>query len=374
MVLTGLAALGLIAVLLYTHRIFGYIRDWRAIPPAAATGDASFSVSVVIAARNEARYLGQCLASMTQQHYPADLLEVIVVDDHSTDRTAEIAAQFPSVRVIQLAGIPGAGRGKKAALSTGIGMANGEIIAMTDADCLVGPGWVRTMAASFTDEVQAATGPVVYQAATGLLSSFQALEILGLMVVTGAGVFSGRHRLGNGASLAIRRAVFEEVGGYGDHAHLASGDDLFMLEAIARRHPGSLRYVKSQDALVQTGPQRTWYDLISQRLRWASKNAALEDRSIILTWIAVWLLHVVLMVALLLVSLMSWSGWSLVVVAVIIKAYADHRLLSTAATFAGQKRAMRWFVPAFALNFFYVLYIGVLSAVSRRYSWKGRPY
>ncbi len=78
----------------YGLLIAWYQRAWKAIPdyPPPAAGASSFStrISVLVPARNEAANIAACLDSLFQQSYPTSLYEVIVIDDHSTDRTREI--------------------------------------------------------------------------------------------------------------------------------------------------------------------------------------------------------------------------------------------------------------------------------------------
>ncbi len=108
-------------------------------------------VSVVVAARNEARRLPLLLKALQTQSYSA--WELIVVDDHSTDTTYETARQQlaarPNARLLRNAYTPG----KKQALRTGIEAARGNIILLTDADCMpASRDWIRCMAAPFKEE------------------------------------------------------------------------------------------------------------------------------------------------------------------------------------------------------------------------------
>jgi len=93
-------------------------------------------VSVVVASWNAARTLPTCLASLTRLNYPD--YEVIVVDDGSTDATAQIAARHPTVRLVRHA----TNRGLSAARNTGIAAASGAIVAFTDADCRADEDWL----------------------------------------------------------------------------------------------------------------------------------------------------------------------------------------------------------------------------------------
>src|ERR1700737_1444634 len=96
------------------------------------------TVSVIVPARNEETCLGACLASLTAQ---AGLdLEIIVVDDSSTDHTREIAQSFPSVRIVDAGTPPPNWTGKNNAVAAGARAARGEWLLFTDADTMHWPG------------------------------------------------------------------------------------------------------------------------------------------------------------------------------------------------------------------------------------------
>ena len=95
-------------------------------------------VSVIIPARNEEASLGQCLESLVSQAGVA--FEILVVNDHSSDRTAEIAASFAGVRVIQAGPLPQGWTGKNNAVACGTREARGEWLLFTDADTVHRPG------------------------------------------------------------------------------------------------------------------------------------------------------------------------------------------------------------------------------------------
>ena len=363
--------LGMIAIAasaLYALLLAWYLIHWMRIPPIPAEHANLPYISVVIAARNEEQGIGRCIASFRSMDYPQDLFEVIIVDDHSSDRTADIIHDMAvkNVRVIQPAG-----QGKKAALATGIQTSRGEIVATTDADCLVPPQWLNIIGSAFDEQTHAVTGPVCYTETKGLLQNFQALEVLGLMLITGGGVQSGMHYLANGANLAFRRSAFDQVGGYAGNEHYASGDDLFLVEKIAHKYPGGFRYLKSVDAIVHTFPELTVPALLSQRLRWASKNHALATRSVDSVWSFVWLVTAILLLGIFTLPFQSGFATQLIVGALLIKLIADAVFLYTGGAFA-KKQLMRWFIPAFIINLPYVLYIGLRSRVRREYDWKGR--
>ena len=106
---------------------------------------ASTRVSIVIPSRNEALNLPGLLEDIYIQNYPLELLEVIIVDDHSTDETLEVVKNFKAMPITILSlSVPGI-EGKKNAIETAVRQAKGEVIITTDADCHPGPEWVRSV-------------------------------------------------------------------------------------------------------------------------------------------------------------------------------------------------------------------------------------
>ena len=113
-------------------------------------------VSVVIPVLNGERTIGDCLVSVLRGDYPQDRREILVVDNGSTDRTAEIIRGFP-VRYLR-----DTQRGAAHARNRGIEASNGEIIAFTDADCVASSGWLRELANGFdAEEVGGVAGEIL---------------------------------------------------------------------------------------------------------------------------------------------------------------------------------------------------------------------
>ena len=113
-------------------------------------------VSVIIPALNEERNIQDCLVSLLRMDFRPDQREIVVVDNDSTDRTAEIIKDFP-VRYVREER-----RGRSHARNKGIEVSRGEILAFTDADCVVSTGWLRELVRGFeSEDVGAVVGEVV---------------------------------------------------------------------------------------------------------------------------------------------------------------------------------------------------------------------
>jgi mycofactocin system glycosyltransferase len=103
-------------------------------------------VSVIIPVYNRPQEIQECLASLEALDYPADKIEVIVVDDGSRDQTAAVVRRFDARLIVQPYN-----RGQSAARNTGARVARGEIIAFLDSDCIAGPRWLRDLVPYFQD-------------------------------------------------------------------------------------------------------------------------------------------------------------------------------------------------------------------------------
>jgi cellulose synthase/poly-beta-1,6-N-acetylglucosamine synthase-like glycosyltransferase len=104
-------------------------------------------VSVLIAAHNEAGVLREKLASVLADPCDGVTVEVVLADDGSTDGTAEVAGEFPAVRVERLERV-----GKAAALTRGLDLCSGDVIVFTDANGLLRPGTLHALLRPFADE------------------------------------------------------------------------------------------------------------------------------------------------------------------------------------------------------------------------------
>jgi len=190
-------------------------------------GASRVAVSVVIPAYNEEGYLVRCLAALGQQTYPAERFEVVVVDNGSTDATAEIARRHRARVVVQPR------KGVARARQAGFEAARGQVIASTDADTVVPSFWVARIAAHFQGDpaLGGLYGPVHWPDA-------RLRERLWLRyLATGVLWASNRIRrsLWWGSNFAVRREVFYRAGGF--PVDWPSGEDTDLSLRVSRIAP-----------------------------------------------------------------------------------------------------------------------------------------
>ena len=121
-------------LLIYAALILYYFYHWLHIKQFTVSSS-DVTISVVVAARNEEENIGNLLEALEKQTFPASQFEIIVVDDFSTDQTVENVKKFPRVHLIQ-PNVSASVSSKKRAIEAGINKATGELIVITDADCL----------------------------------------------------------------------------------------------------------------------------------------------------------------------------------------------------------------------------------------------
>src|SRR5438067_9268877 len=183
--------------------------------PHRALAKAPF-VSVIVCSYNGARTLADCLISLGKLNYPN--YEVILVDDGSTDNTAQVAAQYPNVRYIHQSNL-----GLSHARNAGAAAATGEVFAYTDSDCMADPDWLYYLVGTLVSgEYAGVGGPNMSPPAQNAIQACVAAAPGGpshvLLTDTVAEHIPG-------CNMAFYRWAFEQVGGFDPEYH-AAGDDV----------------------------------------------------------------------------------------------------------------------------------------------------
>lgn len=373
-----------VLLILYALLILLYRRLWKKLSPIMLEAQYEIPVnrirfSIIIPARNEQENIATCLTSILGGSYPNALYDITVVDYFSTDGTGDILrqlqTQFPGrLKVIELAKMLDSrpiNSYKKKALELAISQATGDWILTTDADCIVPVDWL-----AYFDEYIRKSGkrfvaaPVRFTDMGSFVSKFQCLDFLSLQGVTGAAVGGGLMSMCNGANLGYEKAFFEQVGGFTGIDQLASGDDMFLMQKMQERQPGSTGYLFAAKATVSTLPMPDWTSLINQRIRWASKAGTYKDWKIKLVLLLVYLVNLGLLLLFVIglfhpALLLSWTGL------ILFKFLIELSFMWPVAAFFQQRYLLRWFLVMQPFHIAYTVVAGWLGLFGK-YKWKGR--
>ncbi|HEX9067519.1 MAG TPA: glycosyltransferase [Ktedonobacterales bacterium] len=216
-------------------------------------------VSVIMPAYNAAAWLPRTLASLAAQDYSAPRYELILVDDGSTDNTADVARRFAASWSGTMRVLTKANGGPGSARNWGVADSQAEVIAFIDADCAAAPDWLRSLVTPLAESDAAGIGGAIVGASPmGWVATY--LEATGLY----------RQRVRHGqvdylltGNAAFRRAALQAVDGFKEHAWAEDADLSFRLRAA-----GYSLLVTQQGRVVHYGAPTTMRALARELYRY----------------------------------------------------------------------------------------------------------
>lgn len=331
---------------------------------------ASFHVSIIIPARDEAQNIVRCLQSIVSQEFPKEQFEILVVNDHSSDETARIAGDFLadkniSHKIISLAENE---KGKKTALLKGVEEAKGEIIITRDADTFGDDKeWLKKIVLEFeNNQPDLLLLPVLLSGNNSFAATFQRYENLAISMLGFGMARNNLPMVCAGANLAYRKEFFQKLQPYQNNLHIASGDDMFLLKKAYQQKAK----IGSLNAAVQTPAGADLKSAFHQRIRWAAKGAKLLTGPIFFSSLVLLAGNLAALVALI-CPLIDASYLAFGLFGLLIKLLIDFLLLFLSARMFKTKLSPAWFIPAFIFNLFYTPVIALCSVLVKPI-WKGR--
>ena len=364
-------------IICYLASIGLYIYYWKKL--AAWNLPKGFSpqttLTLIIAARNEAGKIKACLDALFAQKYPRNLLQIWIVDDHSDDETSSIITTFiktynvPHFHYLKLAkGL----QGKKDSIAAAIQHSHGELIVTTDADCVMHPNWLLYLVSFYENyHYKFIAAPVTFFQEKSLFERFQTLDFMGMMAVSAAGIEGRFMNMCNGANLAYERQAFETVNGFEGIDTLSSGDDMLLLQKISSAYPQKIGYLKHCESQTYTHAKSTIKGFVQQRIRWASKSGAYSGWQVGVMLTTVWLLCLSMLFD---IFIIPWNIEILYLFGLkfLLKGIADFYFLRMMTRFFERQEMMRYFLPALFFHWWYIAIVGTIGIFSKNYTWKGR--
>lgn len=369
--------------ILYSILILYFAKGFDLLKSPSNLGNAAQNqFSILIPFRNEADQLPGLLQSLGDIAYPANKMEIILINDQSDDGFEPVINDFKSkheelnIRLIHSKPVSSAP--KKEAIEQGIRIAAYPWIVTTDADCQIPANWLKAFDNFIClEKPKMIAAPVTFSSGNGMLHHFQLLDFLSLQGATMGsfgmkGKWMIRPFLCNGANLCYEKKAFAEVNGYEGNRNIASGDDIFLLEKMYDSFPGKVRFLKSSEAIVHTASANNWKELLKQRIRWASKTSSYNNNFGKLVGLLVFGTNTMLVILMVLAFLNHFS-WKHLGLFFIIKFNIDFLLLYKTAVFFDQKEVLKSYFPSSILHPIFTITAALLS-LKKSYSWKGRHF
>ena len=327
------------------------------------------TVSIIVAARNEENNILTCLESLNNLIYPDDKLEIIIIDDASSDKTLKITSEFIhgkiNFRVIHLEENDSTKlKGKVRAMAEGIKIANGEIILTTDADCAVSPLWAKTIASYYVGNVGVVNG-FTTQIVKNSFSGMQAIDFIYLLFIAAGTINLGKPVSCIGNNMSFRKKAYEETGGF-ENLPFSVTEDFLLLNSIHKLKKYEVIYPLNKDSLVISKPAESNKELFYQKKRWAVGGI---DTPPIGLGLMLWsfLTNLFLMMTPIFLS----AAW---VYLVFFKVAIDFFVLLPVHQRLGLQKNLKYF-PVFEI--YYIIYMVVLPFAimfNKKVKWKDRVY
>lgn len=326
------------------------------------------TVTVIVSARNEENNIRNCLESLSKLDYQKDKLEIIIVDDFSTDKTGEIIDEFtnkyhfikkliPTKRIVKFPG-------KTNAIANGIEASKGEIIFTTDADCIVKPTWIKTTLKYFSDDVGIVPG-FTLQRSYSQFTGMQNLDWVYLLTVAAGSINLNVPLSCIGNNMAYRRVAYEMVGGY-QNIKFSVTEDFALLHKIHKNTKYKVVYQSELDGINISEPCPDWKTLYRQKHRWG--NGGVEGPIIgyiVMFW--GWAIH-------LLILLQLFFGSVLTLFFTMIKFLCDFIFILFPLLKFKMLKELKYFL---AFEIYFILYVFILPFLvftDRKVVWKEREY
>ena len=324
-------------------------------------------VSIVVAARNEEENIEECLEALASQNYPRDRFEVIAVNDESEDDTLLLMNRVAqknegTIRVITTTPESGGIVGKARAIAQGIDHASGEIILLTDADCIPSSTWTSSTISRFSDSVDVVGGFTLVRSGK-LFHRLQLLDWLHLQSIAAASMAFNSPVGVVGNNMAFRRNAYEEIGGYRS-VRFSVTEDFALFLALFRRGHG-VAYACDHQSTVQTKPCANLQTVLRQKHRWGRGGMESTPHGYSILVIAF-----LMLCALCVAPFLSLKVWGIVWG---IKFLADLILLLPVMRELGIMGNLKSFIP-FQFYFLAQALVVPLMLVNPNVRWKGRVF
>jgi cellulose synthase/poly-beta-1,6-N-acetylglucosamine synthase-like glycosyltransferase len=332
--------------------------------------------TIVVPFRNEAKNLPTLLESISNLNYPHKMIEIILVDDFSTDNSERICIQwrmqYEHLDTTLLENLHLSYSPKKDAIGRAMPIAKHDWVVTTDADCIVNKNWLLTLDNYIqTNNPEMIVGAVMYKAKNNWFHHFQQLDLMSLQGVTIGSFGIGKPFMCNGANFAYTKKFFFEIGGFGGISDKASGDDVFLLQKAVNTNKEKVHYLKNNDVIVKTKPENDIYKLFMQRVRWAGKSTGYKSRYARFLAVVVLLMNTSLVYGLLFM-VYGCFDWRILLIAFLIKYIVDYILLYKSNAYL---RKGKFFVPVASsvIYPFFSSLVGIYSLFGS-FKWKGRIF
>lgn len=238
--------------------------------------DCLIDATVLVALRDEAATVAECIESLLSQDYPRHKFNILLINDRSTDRTPQIiheyAGKHENITVLEIEQRLEGMSGKASAIAQAMDIVTTDLILITDGDSVVPVNWVKTHASYYRDDVGMVGGFTLLDRKTqkvSLFSKIQSLDWLYLLSIGSGAIGIGRPLSILGNNMSYRKQAYDSVGGYRNMGFTII-EDFALMRQLVHKTEWQVRYPADKEMLVISRAMPDFAAFYEQRKRWSA--------------------------------------------------------------------------------------------------------
>ncbi|RNC83300.1 MAG: glycosyltransferase [Balneola sp.] len=364
--ISGLLYLLVLVFVASLGQIILHLRDRKRTEPEVWP-----TVSVLVSGKNEEAVFATCINSLINLDYPKEKLQIIIVDDQSTDNTAKVIETaiegHDHVQTLNTKDYDTHLKAKARGISFAAKHATGEWLFITDADAEVHPLWLKKMLTGTSKKTGTIAGMMTIKE-NNLVSTLEKMS-WGYTIPFAFGAAGyGMDFICVGPNMAIRRSIYEESGGL-EKAEFNVAEDLAIFMMSANAGYKALAH-NNPETTVRMFPLETFQQLLSQQRRWIRGGYEQSwEYSIGLSVVfGFGFLFVIAIILGLFINPVAATG------ALLLKLVAESSVFITEKIVFREKRFLRYLPVIYFYLFFIFLFLPISFVINRSVSWQGEGY
>ena len=333
-------------------------------------------ITIIVPTRNEIGNIDNIISDLKKQNYPEDKIEILIIDDFSTDGTAERALElvgddtrFNILRLSQQSDFLEKSKltAKKRVVDFGVRTSSSEIVLFTDADCRLKPNWARSMASQFSGGYSVVAGFVGFHI-DSTLQGILALESLATRIIGAGMIGMGNAITCPGGNLAYKKDIYFNIGGLDNFNKTFSGDDtLFIQTAVSKGARAMFNF--NEDSFVYTVERGGIRDVVIRRIRRLGITPQFKLDMLLSSGLL--FLYCFLLALTPFILFIKASMGLVMIILWILKYAVDFWILRKGAGLFNESRLLKYLPPTGFLYPYYITVVGALSLFIKG-GWKGR--
>ena len=333
-------------------------------------------VSIIIAVKNGEKSIKNILNDLDKQNYEGDS-EYIIVDDESTDNTAEIIKHYSykNNKFVYVSSKEGNQNlfFKKRALDAGIKKSNYEILIFTDVDCRVSKDWIKSMASSFHNQVDYVIGVSEISNPMNIISRFQKIDLLMMMTAGRAGCNLDFPIASTGQNQAYKKNLYYQNNGFLNIINSIQGDDSLFMH-LCRNNKAKIKFNDNKKSFVQSRLELQTIPFIKQRIRWAADAKVMwkYNKQIFIIFLATFCTNLLLLIAPILYFIIEYNIFKMIYILYIIKFILELIVYIIGSVKLKNSFNIINFIIWYILEIPYVVIVGIGSFFSNNIKWRGQ--